>query len=50
MVRNIDVIGSVEEAREQLQERSDLGADLQLLKKLPSEPREAGRILEAFLR
>jgi alkanesulfonate monooxygenase SsuD/methylene tetrahydromethanopterin reductase-like flavin-dependent oxidoreductase (luciferase family) len=50
MVRDIDVIGSVEEAREQLQERSDLGADLQLLKKLPSEPREAGRILEALIR
>lgn len=50
MVRDIDVIGSVEEAREQLQERSDLGADLQLLKKLPSDPREAGRILEALIR
>ncbi len=50
MVRDIDVIGTVEEAREQLKERSDLGADVQLLKKLPSDPREAGRILEALLK
>jgi alkanesulfonate monooxygenase SsuD/methylene tetrahydromethanopterin reductase-like flavin-dependent oxidoreductase (luciferase family) len=50
MVRDIDVIGPVEAAREQLQERSDLGADLQLLKKLPSDPRKAGPILEALIR
>jgi len=50
MVRDIDVIGTVDEAREQLQERSELGADLQLLKKLPSDPRQAGKILEALIR
>ena len=50
MVRDIDVIGPVEAAREQLQERAALGAELQLLKKLPTDPREVGPILEALIR
>ena len=50
MVRDIDVIGTVEEVREQLQERAALGADVQLLKKLPSDPAVAGPVLEALLR
>ena len=50
MVRDIDVIGPLESVREQLQERSALGAELQLLKKLPSEPGEATRVLEALIR
>ncbi len=49
MVRDIDVIGPVEAAREQLLERATFGADLQLLKKLPSDPREAGSVLEALI-
>jgi len=50
MVRDIDVIGPVESAREQLQERSALGADLQLLKKLPFDPTLARPILEELIR
>jgi alkanesulfonate monooxygenase SsuD/methylene tetrahydromethanopterin reductase-like flavin-dependent oxidoreductase (luciferase family) len=50
MVRDIAAIGSVEEIREQLQERSDQGADVQLLKHLPWEPRAAAPILEALVR
>jgi len=47
MVRDMAVIGSVEEVREQLQERSEEGAEVQLLKHLPWEPRAAAPILEA---
>jgi len=50
MVRDIDVIGPAEAAREQLQERAALGAEIQLIKNIPSEPREAGRLLEALIR
>lgn len=50
MVRDIDVIGPIESVREQLQERSALGAELQLLKKLPSEPRASIAALEALMR
>lgn len=50
MVRDIDVIGPVESAREQLQERADLGVDIPLMKKLPSDPKLARPILEALIR
>lgn len=50
MVRDIDVIGPLEEVREQLRERASLGAELQLLKNMPSQPREAARVLETLIR
>ncbi len=50
MVRSIQVIGSLEEVREQLRERASLGADLQMLYVPPGTPAEAGRLWEALLR
>ena len=50
MVRACQVIGSIEQVREQLRERADLGADLQLLYMPSGPPREVGRQLEAYLR
>jgi len=50
MVRDIDVIGPVESAREQPQERAELGVDIPLMKKLPADPRTARPILEALIR
>ena len=50
MVRDIDVIGPVESAREQLQERAELGVDIPLMKKLPTDPKLARPILEALIR
>ena len=40
MVRECQVIGSVEEVRVQLQERSDLGADVQMLYMPQGTPEE----------
>ncbi len=50
MVREIQPIGPLESVREQLQERSELGADVQMLNMPPGDPLEAGRRLEALLR
>ncbi len=50
MVRDIQVIGTVEEVREQLQERAAAGADLQMIHLPPGDTREVGRLLEAFIR
>lgn len=50
MVRSIQVIGALEDVREQMHERSALGADLQMLYVPPGTPAEAGRFWEALLR
>lgn len=50
MVRAVAVIGSIEEVREQLEERAELGAELQLIKHLPADPRLIAPILEALTR
>ena len=49
MVRSIQVIGSIEEVREQLQERSDLGAQIQMLYAPPGAPKQFGAALEAMI-
>ena len=50
MVREIQVIGPIESVREQLQERSALGADLQLLYMPPGDVKAVGQRLEALIR
>lgn len=50
MVRECQVIGPIEAVREQLQERSALGADLQMLYMPPGDPKEVGRWLESVMR
>lgn len=50
MVREIEVIGPIESVREQLQERSDLGADLQMLHMPSGSVSEVGQILEGLMR
>ena len=50
MVREIQVIGPLEEVRERLQERSDAGAQLQMVQMPGGSPEEAGKRLEAYLR
>ena len=50
MVKEIQVIGPIESVREQLAERSALGADLQLIQMPQGSPSEAGRELEALIR
>ncbi|MEJ2131756.1 MAG: LLM class flavin-dependent oxidoreductase [Gammaproteobacteria bacterium] len=50
MVREIQVIGSPEAVREQLQERSELGADIQMLAMPGGDPPTAGRRLEALIK
>ncbi|MCY4640412.1 MAG: LLM class flavin-dependent oxidoreductase [Chloroflexi bacterium] len=50
MVRSVQVIGTLQEVREQLRERARLGADLQMLYVPPGTPSEAGRFWEALLR
>lgn len=50
MVREIQVIGPIEEVREQLQARSDAGAHLQMVQMPAGTPEEAGKRLEAYLR
>ena len=49
MVRSCQVIGSIEEVREQLQQRSDLGADVQLLHLPPGSPTDVGHWLESVM-
>jgi hypothetical protein len=45
------VIGSSpEEVRDQLRERSKLGADLQMLHMPPGTPSEVGKLLETLIR
>ncbi len=50
MVRSIQVIGPLEEVREQLHERAALGAELQMLYVPPGTAPEAGRFWETLLR
>ncbi len=50
MVRACQVIGSVDEVRAQLKERSALGADLQILYMPPGDTPAVGRWLESVLR
>ena len=49
MVREIQVIGPLESVREQLQERSQLGAQVQMLYMPQGDAAEAGKRLEALL-
>ncbi|MCZ6618893.1 MAG: LLM class flavin-dependent oxidoreductase [Gammaproteobacteria bacterium] len=49
MVREIQVIGPLESIAEQLEERSALGADLQMIQMPSGNPTEAGRRLEMLL-
>ncbi|ETW96030.1 MAG: hypothetical protein ETSY1_28225 [Candidatus Entotheonella factor] len=50
MLRSCQVIGPIEEVREQLRERAELGADLQMLYMPPGDPAQVGRTLESFMR
>ena len=50
MVREIEVIGSPEEVRDQLRERSELGADLQMLHLPSGTVKEVGTLLETLIR
>jgi hypothetical protein len=50
MVREIQVVGPIESVREQLQERSALGADLQMLQMPQGSVADVARTLEALLR
>jgi len=50
MVREIEVIGPIDSVREQLQERSVLGADLQMLHMPEGTVAEVGATLEALIR
>ncbi len=51
MVREIEVIGSsAEEVREQLRERAELGADLQMLHMPEGTVKEVGSLLETLIR
>ncbi|MBM4411404.1 MAG: LLM class flavin-dependent oxidoreductase [Chloroflexi bacterium] len=50
MVRACQVIGSIDEVRAQLKERSALGADLQNLYMPPGDAQEVGRWLESVLK
>jgi alkanesulfonate monooxygenase SsuD/methylene tetrahydromethanopterin reductase-like flavin-dependent oxidoreductase (luciferase family) len=50
MVREIEVIGPLESVREQLQERSELGADLQMLHMPAGSVAGVGKTLEALIR
>jgi len=50
MVRDLQVIGPIEEVREQLRERAALGADVQLVYAPRGEGREFAQHLEALIR
>ena len=50
MVRDIQVIGSLDEVREKLEEREKLGADVQMLYMPPGDVQEVGKTLEALAR
>lgn len=50
MVRDIQVIGTLDEVREQLRERAAAGADLQMIHLPPGDTTEVGRLLEALIK
>ena len=50
MLRACQVIGSLEEVREQLRERAELGADIQMLYMPPGDAVQVGKTLEALMR
>jgi len=50
MVRECQVIGPIEEVAPRLRERSDAGADLQMLYMPPGSPAEVGKWLEAVMK
>ena len=50
MVREIQVVGPIGSVREQLQERSALGAELQMVQMPPGDPASVGAYLESLLR
>lgn len=50
MLQACQVIGSLEEVREQLQERAELGADIQMLYMPPGDAAQVGRTLESLMR
>jgi alkanesulfonate monooxygenase SsuD/methylene tetrahydromethanopterin reductase-like flavin-dependent oxidoreductase (luciferase family) len=50
MVREIQVIGPIESVREQLQERSTLGAEMQMVNMPPGDTATVGAYLESLLR
>lgn len=50
MLQACQVIGPIEEVREQLQERAQLGADIQMLYMPPGDATEVGRTLESLMR
>ncbi len=49
MVRSIQVVGPLDSVREQLQQRSDQGADLQMVQMPQGSPTEAGAFLQQLL-
>ncbi|MFB0900770.1 MAG: LLM class flavin-dependent oxidoreductase [Dehalococcoidia bacterium] len=49
MVEEIQVIGTIEQIREKLQQRSDNGADLQIIYMPKGDPKIAGRLLEKLI-
>ena len=49
MIREIQCIGPIEEVREQLQERSALGADLQMIYMPKGDVADAAKQLEALI-
>ena len=49
MVEEIQVIGTVEQIRDRLQERSKNGADVQIIYMPKGEPKEAGKLLEKLI-
>ena len=50
MVKEIQVIGSLDSVSEQLAERATLGADVQMVQMPGGTPQAAGALLEAYLR
>ncbi len=49
MVREIQVIGTMPEVKERLRERSENGADMQIVYMPKGTPAEAGKALEEFI-
>ena len=49
MVRSTHVIGTLEEVREQLHERAELGADIQILSGLDGVAEDVRPILESLV-
>ena len=49
MVREIQVVGSLESVAEQLAERASLGAEVQMVQMPGGSPADAGARLEALL-